>query len=62
MLTKMPVRFETSEEDPWLMGALVRRRPDRGAVDASRSSRMLGAGSGRRPRSATMTAGKNHTT
>ncbi|MHB8240753.1 MAG: TIGR00282 family metallophosphoesterase [Solirubrobacteraceae bacterium] len=24
LLTQMPVRFETSEEDPWLMGALVR--------------------------------------
>jgi 2',3'-cyclic-nucleotide 2'-phosphodiesterase len=24
MLTQMPVRFETSEEDPWLMGVLVR--------------------------------------
>jgi 2',3'-cyclic-nucleotide 2'-phosphodiesterase len=23
MLTQMPVRFETSEEDPWLMGALI---------------------------------------
>ena len=23
LLTQMPVRFETSEEDPWLMGALV---------------------------------------
>ena len=24
LLTQMPVRFETSEEDPWLMGALIR--------------------------------------
>jgi hypothetical protein len=24
LLTQMPVRFETSAEDPWLMGALVR--------------------------------------
>jgi metallophosphoesterase (TIGR00282 family) len=24
MLTQMPVRFETSEDDPWLMGVLVR--------------------------------------
>jgi metallophosphoesterase (TIGR00282 family) len=23
LLTQMPVRFETSEEDPWLMGALI---------------------------------------
>ena len=23
MLTRMPVRFETSEEDPWLMGVLI---------------------------------------
>jgi calcineurin-like phosphoesterase len=24
LVTQMPVRFETSEEDPWLMGVLVR--------------------------------------
>ena len=24
MLTNMPVRFETSEDDPWLMGVVVR--------------------------------------
>jgi metallophosphoesterase (TIGR00282 family) len=24
LLTQMPTRFETSEEDPWLMGALIR--------------------------------------
>src|SRR3954453_17303742 len=24
MLTQMPVRFETSDDDPWLMGVLVR--------------------------------------
>jgi metallophosphoesterase (TIGR00282 family) len=24
LLTQMPIRFETSEEDPWLMGALIR--------------------------------------
>jgi metallophosphoesterase (TIGR00282 family) len=24
LLTQMPVRFETSEEDPWLMGVLIR--------------------------------------
>ena len=24
MVTQMPVRFETSDEDPWLMGVLVR--------------------------------------
>jgi calcineurin-like phosphoesterase len=23
LVTQMPVRFETSEEDPWLMGALI---------------------------------------
>jgi 2',3'-cyclic-nucleotide 2'-phosphodiesterase len=28
MLTKMPVRFQTSEEDPWLMGALVTAGPE----------------------------------
>ena len=24
LLTQMPVRFETSEEDPWLMAVLIR--------------------------------------
>jgi metallophosphoesterase (TIGR00282 family) len=24
LITRMPVRFETSDEDPWLMGALIR--------------------------------------
>jgi 2',3'-cyclic-nucleotide 2'-phosphodiesterase len=24
LVTRMPVRFETAEEDPWLMGVLVR--------------------------------------
>src|SRR5947209_5051503 len=32
LLSQMPIRFETSQEDPWLMGALVscsrRRRAD----------------------------------
>jgi hypothetical protein len=23
LLTQMPVRFETSEEDPWLMGVVI---------------------------------------
>ena len=23
LITQMPIRFETSEEDPWLMGALI---------------------------------------
>jgi 2',3'-cyclic-nucleotide 2'-phosphodiesterase len=23
LVTQMPIRFETSEEDPWLMGALI---------------------------------------
>jgi calcineurin-like phosphoesterase len=23
LVTQLPVRFETSEEDPWLMGALI---------------------------------------
>jgi metallophosphoesterase (TIGR00282 family) len=27
MSTHMPVRFQTSEEDPWLMGALIRTAP-----------------------------------
>ena len=28
MRTKMPVRFETAEGDPWLMGALVTAGPE----------------------------------
>lgn len=28
LITQMPVRFETSEEDPWLMGALIRTAPE----------------------------------
>jgi metallophosphoesterase (TIGR00282 family) len=28
MITQMPVRFETAEEDVWVMGALVVARPD----------------------------------
>jgi 2',3'-cyclic-nucleotide 2'-phosphodiesterase len=33
MMTQMPVRFETSEEDPWLMGVLVRcAQPGPGAT------------------------------
>ncbi|MGZ8665612.1 MAG: TIGR00282 family metallophosphoesterase [Solirubrobacterales bacterium] len=28
MITQMPVRFETAEEDVWVMGALVEARPD----------------------------------
>ena len=34
MVTKMPIHFETSTEDPWLNGVLIRaRRPDAGDVD-----------------------------
>ena len=34
LLTQMPVRFETSDEDPWLMGVLVRcSRPTAGGCD-----------------------------
>ncbi len=39
MLTRMPVRFETSEEDPWLNGVLIETEPgatDAGARDPSR--------------------------
>ncbi len=28
LITQMPGRFETSEEDPWLMGALIRTAPE----------------------------------
>ena len=28
MITQMPVRFETAEEDVWVMGVLVVARPD----------------------------------
>jgi len=28
LVTQMPVRFETSEEDPWLMGVLIRTAPE----------------------------------
>lgn len=31
LLTQMPVRFETSDEDPWLMGVLIRCRQPRRA-------------------------------
>jgi len=31
LLTQMPVRFETSEEDPWLMGVLIRAAQPRRA-------------------------------
>ena len=24
MITQMPIRFETSSEDPWLMGVVIR--------------------------------------
>ncbi|HET9720965.1 MAG TPA: YmdB family metallophosphoesterase, partial [Solirubrobacteraceae bacterium] len=27
MLTRMPVRFETSDEDPWLNGVLIETEP-----------------------------------
>lgn len=32
MATQMPVRFETSEEDPWLMGVLIRTAGPRAAA------------------------------
>ena len=37
LLTQMPVRFETSEEDPWLMGVLIRCSARR--CERTRSSR-----------------------
>jgi hypothetical protein len=28
MVTRMPVRFETSPDDPWLNGVLIRTAPE----------------------------------
>ena len=43
MVTKMPVRFETSTEDPWLNGVVIRAdATDAGDVDRAGA----GAGSG----------------
>ena len=45
LLTQMPIRFETSEEDPWLMGVLIScsaaaaGRLDRAGADAATGSR-----------------------
>jgi metallophosphoesterase (TIGR00282 family) len=52
LLTQMPVRFETSEEDPWLMGVLVscsrRRRAD--SIEQVLMPKPLTAGPDGRPR------------
>ncbi len=46
LLTQMPVRFETSEEDPWLMGVLVScSRPTAGRLDRAGADAAAGAGS-----------------
>ena len=58
LLTQMPVRFETSEEDPWLMGVLVSCSGavasglDRAGADASAGG--LDGGSPKRPSRASM--------
>ena len=64
LLTQMPVRFETSEEDPWLMGVLVScsqplRADSIEQVLMPRPAARPG-GSLRRPSSASITSGKNH--
>ena len=70
MVTRMPVRFETSTEDPWLNGVLIRAaEPMRATAieqvlePAARGS-LTGSGVPRAdaaPNSATTTSGKNHT-
>ncbi len=63
LLTQMPVRFETSEEDPWLMGVLIScSRPLRADSiepdsDATAGRRLTGAP--KRPSRAIITSGKN---
>ena len=65
LLTQMPVRFETSEEDPWLMGVLVScsataaGRLDRAGADAASRPRRRRPAL-KRPSSASITSGKNH--
>ena len=64
LLTQMPVRFETSEEDPWLMGVLIScsaaaaGRLDRAGADAATAADAAGAL--KRPSRASITSGKNH--
>ena len=48
LLTQMPVRFETSEEDPWLMGVLIRcSATERLRADAIEQVLMPSAGGSR---------------
>ncbi len=64
LLTQMPVRFETSEEDPWLMGVLIScSRPLRAdSIEQILMPRPPGGRSAtlKRPSSASITSGKNH--
>ena len=55
LLTQMPVRFETSEEDPWLMGVLIRCSATPRSADAIEQILMP-----RPPSKATIASGKNH--
>ena len=64
LLTQMPTRFETSEEDPWLMGVLIRCSAPRHAesieqVLMPRPQPAPGTGL-KRPSSATIASPKNH--
>ena len=64
LLTQMPVRFETSEEDPWLMGVLIRCSAPRHAesIEQVLMPRPQPAPSTglKRPSRATITSAKNH--
>ena len=63
LLTQMPVRFETSEEDPWLMGVLIscsaRLRAD--SIEQVLMPRPASASTAslKRPSRAIITSGKN---
>ena len=64
LLTQMPTRFETSEEDPWLMGVLIRcsaRRHAESIEQVLMPRPPAGAGNGlKRPSRATIATAKNH--
>ncbi len=42
MATQMPIRFETSEEDPWLMGVIIRATAPRSATSIDAVLRQWG--------------------
>ncbi len=62
MITQMPVRFQTSEEDPWLNGVVIRcSQPSASGLDrAGADAPAGGAGGLASASSATITSGKNH--